>query len=58
MPVDVLEAALDQVPKSIEILSPLVDYYAEIDNPEKAPDVELVKPAGSSWDDFRKIWLQ
>lgn len=58
MPVEVLEAALDQVPKSIKILAPLVDYYAEINNPEKATDVELVKPAGSSWGDFRKVWLQ
>jgi hypothetical protein len=35
-----------------------VDYYAEINNPEKVDDVELVKPVGSSWDDFRKTWLQ
>lgn len=58
VPQAVLEAALEQVPKSVEILAPLVDYYAEINNPEKTPDVELVKPVGSSWDDFRKKWLQ
>jgi len=55
VPKEVLIAALDQVPKSVEILAPLVDYYAEINN---AVDVELVKPSGSSWDDFRKTWLQ
>ena len=58
MPIEVLEAALEQVPKSVEILAPLVDYYAEINNPERTPDVELVKPTGSSWEEFRKTWLQ
>jgi len=58
VPKEVLEAALDQVPKSVEILAPLVHYYAEIDNPKEVDDVQLVKPRGSSWDDFRKIWLQ
>eukprot|EP00980_Cylindrotheca_fusiformis_P030738 scaffold25338_cov181-Cylindrotheca_fusiformis.AAC.1 len=58
VPREVLEAALRQVPKSVEILSPLVDYYAEINNSEDSPDIELVKPAGSNWEDFKKTWLQ
>ncbi|CAJ1913409.1 unnamed protein product [Cylindrotheca closterium] len=58
VPIEVLEAALDQVPKSVKILAPQVDYYAEVNNPEKVPDVELVKPVGSTWEDFRKTWLQ
>jgi hypothetical protein len=58
VPKGVLEAALEQVPRSVQALSPLVDYYAEIDNAENAPDVELVKPPGSNWEEFRVTWLQ
>jgi hypothetical protein len=58
VPLAVLEAALEQVPRSVEILAPLVDYYAEINNPENAPDIELVKPVGSNWEEFRRTWLQ
>ena len=57
VPVDVLEAPLEQVPRSVAILAPLVDYYAEIKNDDGVDDVELVKPVGS-WEDFRKTWLQ
>ncbi len=58
MPREVLEAALEQVPRSVEILSPLIDYYAEINNAENILDVELVKPINSSWEEFRVTWLQ
>ena len=58
VPRDVLEAALEQVPRSVEILSPLVDYYAEINNDDGTPDVELVKPIGSTWEEFKATWLQ
>jgi hypothetical protein len=36
-------------------LAPLVDYYAELNN---AAEVELVKPLGSTWEDFRDVWNQ
>lgn len=55
VPRDVLEKALEQVPRSVNILAPLVDYYAELHN---AKDVELTKPESSSWDDFRSVWNQ
>jgi hypothetical protein len=53
-----LEKVLDQVPKSIEVLAPLVDYYAEINNPPGAEDVELIQPAGSTWEEFGRQWVQ
>lgn len=49
VPRDVLEAAIEQVPRSVNILGPLVDYYAEILNAQGAPDVVLTKPTGSTW---------
>lgn len=58
VPRDVLEAAIEQVPRSVNILGPLVDYYAEILNAQGAPDVVLTKPTGSTWDEFRSQWNQ
>ena len=55
VPQELLEEALEQVPRSVEKLAPLVDYYAELNN---ADEVELVKPEGSTWDDFRGVWNQ
>ena len=55
VPRELLETALDQVPRSVEKLAPLVDYYAELNN---ADEVELVKPEGSTWEDFRDVWNQ
>lgn len=47
-----------QVPKSVHILAPLVDYYAEIENPPDVDDVRLIKPEGSTWEDFKQQWIQ
>ncbi|KAG7356058.1 zeta toxin family protein [Nitzschia inconspicua] len=58
VPRELLEKTLAQVPKSVEILAPLVDYYAEINNPPDSEDVELVKPTGSTWEEFRRQWVQ
>jgi hypothetical protein len=58
VPRALLEKALAQVPKSVEVLAPLVDYYAEINNPPDSEDVELVKPVGSTWEEFRRQWVQ
>eukprot|EP00934_Nitzschia_sp_Nitz4_P008893 Nitzschia sp. Nitz4//scaffold3_size479765//382355//384413//NITZ4_000162-RA/size479765-augustus-gene-1.622-mRNA-1//-1//CDS//3329550944//8883//frame0 len=55
VPRALLEAALEQVPRSIQTLAPLVDYYAEISNGD---DVQLVKPDGSNWLEFRDVWNQ
>ena len=58
VPEELLELAMEEVPKSVKILAPLVDYYAEINNPPDADDVELVKPEGSNWNEFRQQWTQ
>jgi len=50
--------ALEQVPKSVERLAPLVDYHAELNNAATSGDIELVKPEDETWDDFRSHWLQ
>mmetsp|Transcript_22225 Transcript_22225/g.40372 ORF Transcript_22225/g.40372 Transcript_22225/m.40372 type:complete len:98 (+) Transcript_22225:852-1145(+) len=49
--------ALEQVPKSVKILAPLVDYYCELNNAPNAPDIELVTE-GETWEDFTKQWIQ
>ena len=58
VPKELLIEVLDQVPKSIEILAPLVDYYAELHNAPDAPDVDLVKPECETWESFQKTWQQ
>jgi hypothetical protein len=57
VPRDVLEAALDQVPRSVKILGPLVDYFCEINNGPGLPDVELITP-GETWETFQAKWVQ
>ena len=58
VPRELLEKAMEQVPRSVDILSGLVDYHAEISNPADADDVELVKPRGSTWEEFSRQWNQ
>jgi len=58
VPLHVLENAIDQVPRSVKILAPMVDYYAEINNAPDVDDIELVKPEGSDWTEFRQQWIQ
>eukprot|EP00529_Nitzschia_sp_RCC80_P013921 CAMPEP_0113482394 /NCGR_PEP_ID=MMETSP0014_2-20120614/22896_1 /TAXON_ID=2857 /ORGANISM="Nitzschia sp." /LENGTH=728 /DNA_ID=CAMNT_0000375909 /DNA_START=234 /DNA_END=2420 /DNA_ORIENTATION=- /assembly_acc=CAM_ASM_000159 len=58
VPEATLLAALEQVPKSVNILKHHVTYYAEINNPPDTPDVELVEPKGLTWDEFRSTWDQ
>ena len=54
----ILENAIDEVPKSVKILAPMVDYYAEVNNPPDVDDVELIKPENSNWTEFRQQWIQ
>lgn len=58
VPKELLQTALEQVPKSVQKLSPLVDYYAELHNPPNSDDIYLVKPEGESWEDFQAHWIQ
>jgi len=57
VPRELLNKTLEKVPKSVEILSPLVDYYAELYNPTGG-DIELVKPEGETWENFQSQWTQ
>jgi len=56
IPRNMLELALEQVPKSVKILSTLVDYFCEILNaPNK--DIQIVTE-GETWDTFSSKWQQ
>ena len=48
--------AIEQVPRSIKILAPLVDYFVELQN-DSSPDIELVTE-GETWDSFSSQWVQ
>lgn len=57
VPRELLLSAIEQVPKSVEILGPLVDYSVEMRNSPGAEDIELVEGA-PSWDSFASNWIQ
>jgi len=57
VPEKLLEETLESVPKSVEVLAPLVDYRADLSNAPNAPDIEQVTP-GETWDSFRLKWMQ
>ena len=57
VPEHVLEQALEQVPKSVKILKPLVDYHAELLNAPDADDIQIVTP-GETWESFQSQWVQ
>mmetsp|Transcript_17804 Transcript_17804/g.18020 ORF Transcript_17804/g.18020 Transcript_17804/m.18020 type:complete len:84 (-) Transcript_17804:587-838(-) len=49
--------ALDQVPRSVKVLAPLADYFAELNNAPNTIDIELLNQ-DEDWDDFQCQWLQ
>jgi len=55
VPRELLEAALEQVPKSVKILAPLVDYHVELRN--DSDEVEIATP-GETWETFQSQWIQ
>jgi len=57
IPIEVLEMALEQVPKSILRLGPLADYFCEIDNPPGAENVLFSTPEVTE-ESFQQNWLQ
>lgn len=57
VPKEVLEEALEQVPRSVKVLEPLVDYFCEINNAPGAPDLELLTE-GETWETFESKWVQ
>lgn len=54
VPRELLEVSMDQVPKSVATLSPLVDFAVDIHNYGGA-DVDLVTP-GMNWKSFTTMW--
>jgi len=57
VPINVLEDALEQVPKSVNILRSLVDYFCELHNAPGADDIEIHTP-GVTWESFQSNWAQ
>lgn len=48
--------AIEQVPRSVEILQKLVDIFVEIHNPD---DSDIVITSDEmDWDAFKSLWLQ
>jgi len=57
VPQYILEHAIDKVPKSVKILSPLADFVAELHNAPSTSDIELVTD-GMTWSSFTSVWSQ
>ena len=57
VPVEDLELAYDQVPKSVEILTPMADYVCKLVNPGTDSDIEISQE-GETWESFRSNWIQ
>ena len=56
MPHELLEMSMEQVPKSVALLRPMVDFSAEMHN-TGGEDVELTSP-GMDWDRFTSQWSE
>jgi predicted kinase len=52
-----LEGSRIQVPKSVERLRPLADFYARLHNAEDA-EITIEAPPGLTWKAFREAWTQ
>ena len=57
VPRELLEKTIEQVPKSVKILAPLVDYRTELLNAPNAEDIELVTE-GETGESFKNRWKQ
>jgi len=57
IPEETLKAALEQVPKSVEILRKKVDYYCELNNAPGLEDIEIVTN-DLDWEAFKTTWQQ
>merc|ERR1711862_45294 len=56
IPRETLEMALTEVPKSVKILSPLADYFCDLNNEPSKP-IEIVTD-GITWESFERRWFQ
>lgn len=57
IPEETLKAALEQVPKSVEILRKKVDYYCELNNSPDLEDIEILTN-DLDWETFKRTWQQ
>ena len=57
VPRKLLAEALEQVPRSVKILAPLVDYHVELNNSSDDGNIELVTE-GETWETFKSHWIQ
>lgn len=48
---------MEQVPHSVKILAPHVDYHVEVHNAPNTDDIELKTP-GETWETFKIMWMQ
>ena len=54
VPLETLEMVMDQVPRSIEMLAPLADYFVTfVNNPKEEDGIEI---DGDDWSAFEKMW--
>ena len=62
IPESILNATLEQVPRSVAILAPLVDYSCTINNDVQGVDDDLslleTSTGDTSWEAFTKNWMQ
>jgi hypothetical protein len=56
VPRDLLEMSIEQVPKAVAVLRPMVDFSVELHN-TGGEDVDLVSP-GIDWDVFTNQWSE
>ena len=58
VPESLIALTIEEVPKSVAELAPLVDYHVELSNdPEASQEIEIVTP-GETWDHFTAQWVQ
>lgn len=57
VPKETLEMSLKHVPQSIKLLSPIADFFCELDNSPGSEEVAL-KTIGITIDSFRDNWAQ
>lgn len=57
VPRALLERTLKQVPRSVKILAPLVDYHIKLFNAPEADDIEILTE-GETWESFQSQWVQ
>jgi len=57
VPRELLLATIDEVPRSVSELAPLVDYHVELMNDPSKEDIEIVTP-GETWETFTAHWIQ